>query len=71
MVVSGGCKPYRTTLMKLKGVDWVSISGSWYMVCEFCHGNCGQCGLTGYVDDVPFNMQAMVDNLQKGRRNDG
>lgn len=61
--VNGGCKPYRTTQMKDKGVDWVNYAGGWYMVCDICVGNCGQCGLTGYVDNVPFDMQRLANKL--------
>lgn len=66
-VVKGGCKPYQTTLMKDKGVDWKNYSGGWYMVCSFCGGNCGQCGLTGYVDNVPAEMNIMADNTSVGK----
>lgn len=32
------------------------------MVCDFCGGNCGQCGLTHIVGNVPFDFQRMVVN---------
>jgi hypothetical protein len=64
MVVQGGIKPYQTTQMKDKGVDWQNYAGGWYIVCTFCGGNCGQCGLTGYVDQVPASMEQMIDNLR-------
>lgn len=59
----GGCKPYRTRLMKLKGVDWIMYSGYWFMVCTECGGNCGQCGLTDYVDPVPAKMSLLVQKV--------
>lgn len=63
VAVRGGCKPWQTSLMKAKGVDWAIIGGRWYMVCKDCGGNCGQCGLTGYVDNVPAEMQNLINNL--------
>lgn len=61
MSVSGGIKPYQTEQMKAKGVDWAAVAGTWYMVCIMCGGNCGQCGLTGYVDNVPADMQNIIN----------
>jgi hypothetical protein len=49
--------------MRASGVTWRFISGKWYMVCEFCGGNCGQCGLTGYVDQIPASMVQMAKNI--------
>lgn len=33
------------------------------VVCRFCGGNCGQCGHTGTLGNVPASMQVMVNNL--------
>lgn len=32
-------------------------------VCDFCGGNCGQCGMTGIIGNVPASMQTMVNSL--------
>jgi len=69
IAVKGGCKPYQTTQMKDKGVDWKSYAGKWYMVCDYCGGNCGQCGLTGYVDAIPADMQLMINDMHQRGEN--
>lgn len=48
---------------KAAGLMWVlSTDREWMEVCDFCHGNCGQCGITGRVGNVPASLQAIVDN---------
>lgn len=50
----------------LSGVKYVWLSGEWRPVCDFCGGNCGQCGITSRVGNVPASMSEMVKNLTKG-----
>lgn len=65
--------------MKRRGLTWkaclnseLPLRGSitprivWREVCDFCGGNCGQCGLTGRIDNVPFDFQRIIDNATKG-----
>lgn len=33
------------------------------LVCATCGGNCGQCGNTGVLGNVPADMQALVNSL--------
>lgn len=55
--------PAVTDDMKSRGLTWAFIDGNWAQVCDFCGGNCGQCGLTGRIGNVAPNMQRMVDKL--------
>jgi hypothetical protein len=58
-------RPKQTEWMKARGTVWAWFGGSnptWRPVCDFCGGNCGQCGLTGDVGNVPFNFQRIVNN---------
>lgn len=64
-------RPKRTERMRKLEVVWalaIMQDGSkcWIWVCDFCGGNCGQCGMTSIVGNVGFSMQTMVDNLNKG-----
>jgi hypothetical protein len=42
------------------GLKWVWSDPAWIEVCDFCGGNCGQCGITGRVGNVPFNIEQMA-----------
>ena len=33
------------------------------VVCSFCGGNCGQCGYTDVLGNVPASMSTMVESL--------
>jgi hypothetical protein len=44
---------------------WVLVKGEWREVCDFCRGNCGQCGLTSRIGNVPANMDSMIDKLHR------
>jgi hypothetical protein len=59
--------PALTDDMIDRGLCWRKIDGEFYEVCEFCGGNCGQCGLTARIGNIPASMQAMVDNLARKR----
>ena len=54
--------PEVTDEMRHNGFIWALFEGEWREVCEFCHGNCGQCGITGRVGNIPASMQAIIDN---------
>ena len=59
--------PELTLEMMNRGTTWALITYAngrkeWREVCDFCHGNCGQCGLTGRIGNIPASMQAMIDN---------
>jgi hypothetical protein len=59
--------PPITPWMKDKGLTWAKVKdkNDFVMVCDFCGGNCGQCGMTSIIGNVPFDMQFMVDNLMR------
>lgn len=37
------------------------------VVCATCGGNCGQCGVTDTIGNVPFNFDTIVESLKAGR----
>lgn len=37
------------------------------VVCATCGGNCGQCGVTDTIGNVPFDFDTIVDSLKAGR----
>ena len=37
------------------------------VVCATCGGNCGQCGVTDTIGNVPFSFSTLVDSVEKGR----
>ena len=41
---------------------WILHKDEWREVCDFCHGNCGQCGLTDRIGNIPASMDAIVKN---------
>lgn len=58
--------PEITPEMKHLGLMWAySTDGHWIEVCDFCGGNCGQCGLTSRIGNVPFNFNRIVDHHGK------
>lgn len=60
---TGAYSVWRPKDDKLKGLMWVwSDEEGWYEVCDFCHGNCGQCGITGRVGNRPYSLDAIVKN---------
>ncbi len=40
------------------------IDDQWVEVCDFCGGNCGQCG-TSVGAGIPFSMDTLIQNLHK------
>lgn len=38
------------------------------VVCSTCGGNCGQCGNTGTLGNVPFDFALLVSNVKNGTR---
>jgi hypothetical protein len=56
--------PPITQYMKERGLVWAHIKGTndFIMVCDFCGGNCGQCGNTDLIGNVSFDMQRLWDN---------
>lgn len=59
--------PPVTADMKARGLAWRKIDGEFCLVCGFCGGNCGQCGLTHRIGNIPADMQTMIDNLNGGK----
>lgn len=59
--------PPLTRWMRDQELKWAHVKDTddFIMVCDFCGGNCGQCGLTSIVGNVPADMQHMIDNLLK------
>jgi hypothetical protein len=53
--------PEITPKMKMNGLVWARIPGRWIPVCDFCGGNCGQCGNTEIVGNVGFSMQRIAE----------
>lgn len=52
-------------IMSQKGLIWRLVeysdgSRQWRKVCDFCGGNCGQCGLTDTIGNIPFSLDRMV-----------
>jgi hypothetical protein len=62
--------PKVTDEMRASGLKWHRLpDGRWAEVCDFCGGNCGQCGLTSRIGcEVPASMSEMAKNLYKGSR---
>lgn len=54
--------PPITPYMKDKGLVWARVgeTDDFIMVCNFCYGNCGQCGLTSIVGNVGFDIGVMA-----------
>lgn len=60
--------PPISTEMQRLGLTWAYITdpngpasnGRWIEVCDFCGGNCGQCGMTGRIGNIPFDMERMI-----------
>lgn len=42
------------------GYMWRKIGGEWRQVCDTCGGNCGQCGDTGKLGNVPADMDFII-----------
>jgi hypothetical protein len=53
--------PELTPRMKAHGLVWARIPGKFIPVCDFCGGNCGQCGITSIVGNVGFSMKRMAE----------
>lgn len=61
-------RPDITPEMVAKDLTWVpTTEGRWVMVCKVCMGNCGQCGNTSIVGNVPFNMDAIASHIERNR----
>jgi hypothetical protein len=61
--------PLITDEMKDCGLVWRRFeNGSLHAVCDFCGGNCGQCGLTARIGNVPFDFDRMIHNLHNQRK---
>ncbi len=66
-------RPKRTEEMRRREVVWALAtyqdgSKSWIWVCDFCGGNCGQCGMTSIVGNVGFSMQRIVTSSGMDRQ---
>jgi len=56
-------EPAVTDDMRRKGLKWAQIDDCWHIVCATCGGNCGQCGNTGRVADVPADMNHLIKEI--------
>jgi hypothetical protein len=54
--------PPLTDEMKHNDLVWRAI---WVKACATCGGNCGQCGLTGKLGNVPADMDNLIRSLEK------
>ena len=51
-----------------RGYRWIWHDGRWHEVCDFCGGNCGQCGNTSRLGcGIPASMEVMARNLGADR----
>lgn len=55
-------RPEVTQEMKNRGTTWRKLEDAWVEVCDFCGGNCGQCGLTGRLGNIPASFERIVNN---------
>lgn len=60
-------KPALTEEMRKAGLMWAKVGGEWREVCNFCGGNCGQCGITGRIGNVPFSLERMISKVEAGQ----
>lgn len=55
--------PPITHEMKMRGTAWArTVDGGWREVCNFCGGNCGQCGMTERLGNPGFSFDRIIDN---------
>jgi len=55
----------RKQAMGLASGDFMIRSGR--VVCSTCGGNCGQCGVTDTIGNVPFCFDTLIDSFHGGR----
>lgn len=54
--------PVRTHEMRSRGTIWAkTATGGWREVCDFCGGNCGQCGMTERLGNPGFSFDRIID----------
>ena len=59
-------EPVVTEDMRLNGLVWArTTADEWIEICDFCGGNCGQCGLTSRLGNVPASIERMAKNMQE------
>lgn len=60
--------PPITEDMKRRHFTWAqTLDGEFIMVCDFCGGNCGQCGNTDTLGNIPFSMDRMIEGLTRAK----
>jgi hypothetical protein len=53
--------PPLTIEMKQRGTVWGrTVDGGWREVCDTCGGNCGQCGMTERLGNMPVDLMRLV-----------
>lgn len=58
-----GIKPSKPEPTR-QGTKFRWIDNGWVEVCDFCGGNCGQCGWS-IGSGVPASMDSMIEGLHK------
>lgn len=57
-------QPELTQEMQRAGLEWREVNGDWREVCDYCKGNCGQCGITQRVGNVHTTLDAIVEPIK-------
>lgn len=57
-------RPLLTTEMRQAGLIWGRSGDQWIEVCDTCGGNCGQCGITDRVGNVPASFEAIIEPMR-------
>jgi hypothetical protein len=53
--------PPRSIEMVNRGTVWGrTVDGGWREVCDTCGGNCGQCGMTERLGNMPVDLGRLV-----------
>ena len=52
--------PVVTQEMRDLGTQWVRQRDEWREVCGTCGGNCGQCGMTERLGNIPVNLDEIA-----------
>lgn len=47
-----------------EGTKLIWLNDKWIEVCDFCGGNCGQCGWS-VGSGIPASMNTMIESLHK------
>ena len=56
--------PQVTDEMRRLGLVWKQVDDEFIQVCYTCGGNCGQCGITGRIGNVPPSLDRIIETTQ-------